>query len=193
MPFTFKLSQRLARIRHATVFLGSAAAFAACEKPTPITPPESGTQVAVVNLSPDSAKLLPSQRIQLIAHGRTETGNSVPITVTWSASAGSISPDGLYTAPESPGRYQVCGQADRLLSCAPVLVISEPTAPLATSASPPPLALNAADSLLAKLPLALVAVAVPVEVREDSDVVVRLILDPSSTLDVVRAFEVERA
>src|SRR5437016_8941509 len=40
---------------------------------------------------------------------------------TWTASAGTITPSGLYTAP-SPGEYQVCAQAPGFLSCGRVLV-----------------------------------------------------------------------
>src|SRR5205823_9237544 len=52
---------------------------------------------------------------------------------------------------------------------------------------------NAADSVLAGLPLADVAVVVPVEVGQGSDVVVRLILDPSRTLRDSLPGEVGRA
>ncbi len=106
MPFTFKLSQRLARMRRAAL-LCSTAALAACEKPGVAGPSEPGSQVVTLIVSPDSITLTPSQSEQFVAFGRTPAGDSVPVAVVWSASGGTIAASGLYTADSIEGAYQV--------------------------------------------------------------------------------------
>src|SRR6266568_4974128 len=49
--------------------------------------------------------------------------------VEWTASGGNITPSGLYTAPASPGEYQVCAQAPGFLRCERIFV--PPQAPAA--------------------------------------------------------------
>src|SRR5882762_6751705 len=99
MPFTFKLSQRLARMRCALI-LFSTAALVACEKPVGSVagPTNPGTQVVKVVVSPDVVTLLSSQSKQFAAFGLTDVGDRVPVSVMWSASTGTVSPSGLYTA-----------------------------------------------------------------------------------------------
>jgi hypothetical protein len=106
--------------------------------------------------------------------------------VTWSASAGTITTDGLFTAPASPGVYTLCAQSHGgTISCRDVSVTAPPPVPAAPpppTVPPAPLAMNAADSLLAGLPLAAVAVVLPVEPRQDSSIVVRVLLAPIGML-----------
>ena len=75
MPFTFKLSQRLARMRCA-LFVLSTAALAACEKPSlsVTAPPVLGVRIIKVIVSPDTVAISPSQTTQFTAFGRTEAG-----------------------------------------------------------------------------------------------------------------------
>jgi hypothetical protein len=200
--------------------------------------------------------------------------------VTWTASAGSITASGLYTAPASPGQYQVCAQAPGFLACELVVVIPRPqayyalvtAAPVASVKLTPetvsaavgqmvqmsvaikdsngiplaervvtwgtsnaevasvnaeglvtgvaagratitataedksgtaavtvtrvsarhPHAMNAADSIRVQLRRATVAVAVPVEIMQDSVVLVRLLLDPRES-DLPDSLALERA
>ena len=99
MPFTFKLSQRLARMRCA-LLLFSTAALAACEKPAASIsgPSNPGARVVKLIVSPELITLLSSQSMQFAALGLTEAGDTVSLTASWRASAGSVSPSGLYTA-----------------------------------------------------------------------------------------------
>src|SRR5712664_4533021 len=99
MPFTFKLSQRLARMRCA-LLLFSTAALAACEKPAASIsgPTNPGARVVKLIVSPDLVTLLSSQSMQFAALGLTAAGDTVPVAATWHASAGGVSPSGLYTA-----------------------------------------------------------------------------------------------
>jgi len=99
MPFTFKLSQRLARMRCA-LLLFSTAALAACEKPAASIsgPTNPGARVVKLIVSPELITLLSSQSMQFAALGLTEAGDTVRVAATWRASAGSVSLSGLYTA-----------------------------------------------------------------------------------------------
>jgi uncharacterized protein YjdB len=96
MPFGFKLSHRLSRIK---VF-ALAAVLTACEVPN-TGPDQTRRIVGRVLVSPDSVVLDPNQTLPFRAFGRTTGGDSVPISVIWSASAGTITQDGFYTADSS--------------------------------------------------------------------------------------------
>src|SRR2546430_14864077 len=114
MPFMFKLSRRLARIRRAALLL-STAASAACEKPGANVsgPAQPGTQVAKVVVSPDNVSLLPSQSKQFTAFGRTEAGDSVTVSVSWSGTGGAGSLDGVFSARAPPRAYPVAAPPNR--------------------------------------------------------------------------------
>src|SRR3989442_1032265 len=109
MPFTFKLSKRLALMK-ASLVPAAAAVLAACQLQDrrgitgPTLPSNSVVQVVT---SPDTVTLEPSVTQQFRAYGRTEAGDSVAITMTWSATDGAISSGGLYTAAPSQGDYEV--------------------------------------------------------------------------------------
>ena len=87
MPFTFKLSQRLARIRSAALLLATAA-LAACEKPIGLTDP-AGTLSRLV-VSPKVLTLRPNQTADFMAVGLTSTGDTATVAVDWSATGGRI-------------------------------------------------------------------------------------------------------
>src|SRR5437899_12205712 len=90
MPFTFKLSQRLARMKLPLAI--AAAAFAACELPVRVTDPTPpNSPVVQIVSSPDSVTLDPDQTQQFVAYGRTQAGDSVAVAVSWSASGGTRS------------------------------------------------------------------------------------------------------
>src|SRR5256885_12295730 len=78
MPFTFKLSQRLARIRSAALLLATAA-LAACEKPIGLTDP-AGTLSRLV-VSPKVLTLRPNQTADFMAVGLTSTGDTAAVAV----------------------------------------------------------------------------------------------------------------
>src|SRR6266496_3833718 len=63
--------------------------------------PRTGSAVVQVRVVPESVTLDPNQTQPFVASGRTAAGDTVPIDVTWTASAGSITSDGLYTADTS--------------------------------------------------------------------------------------------
>src|SRR5947199_230723 len=114
MTFKHKLSRRLALLKDRWVLLSvtHAAALAvwACERP--VTGPQAPNSpvVRIVTL-PDSVTLNPSDMRQFVAYGRTQAGDSVPVAVSWSASGGTISGGGLYTADTVAGNYTVTATA----------------------------------------------------------------------------------
>ncbi len=100
MPFTFKLAKRLARLKH--VVLPVLAMLASCEQPVrQATGPDPSNTPVNVLVSPDSVALDPGQTQQFQAHGRTAAGDTVPVNVNWSASLGTVTQSGLYTADTS--------------------------------------------------------------------------------------------
>src|SRR5258705_107576 len=112
MTFTFKLSMRLALIR-AVLLPAAAATFVACELPgrRPTDPGSPNSVVVDVFPPPDRLPRDPDEPRQFLAFGRTQSGDSVPVAVQWSASGGTITPDGLYTAGPSFGTYQITATA----------------------------------------------------------------------------------
>src|ERR1041385_8648297 len=87
MPFTFKLSQRLARMRCTAVILATAA-LAACEKPVALTDiSHTAPQVIVF---PRTVTLRTNQLVDMMAVGITATGDTAPVSVSWSVTSGSV-------------------------------------------------------------------------------------------------------
>jgi uncharacterized protein YjdB len=68
------------------------------ERP-PVTGPAGS--VAQLIVAPDTVTLDPLQPYQFKVFGRTGEGDSVPVSVNWAASSGSIAESGLYTADSS--------------------------------------------------------------------------------------------
>ena len=66
-----------------------------CELPVR---PRNGSDVVQVRVVPESVTLDPNQTQPFVASGRTAAGDNVPIDVTWTASVGTITPAGVYTA-----------------------------------------------------------------------------------------------
>jgi len=111
MPFTFKLSQRLARMRGRVCAamapaLAACLAVSACERfgPAPTGP---GPQLAQIVVLPESLTVAPAQLVQFVAYGRTSAGDSTSAPVTWSTSGGSIASNGSYTADTGSGDFMV--------------------------------------------------------------------------------------
>ena len=145
MPFTFKLSQRLARIR-CVVLLLATAALAGCEKPTGITD-VAGTLSRLV-VSPKVLTLRPNQTADFMAVGLTNTGDTATVAVRWSATSGAITDTttlggrhyGHYKASADTGTAKViargteAGIADTaVVRVAPIPVMTVTVAPASAS------------------------------------------------------------
>jgi len=86
--------------------LASVATLAACEFPTR-NPSDSIHQVVQVIVVPESLNLAPAQQFRFAAYGRTASGDSTAVAVSWTASGGSITPDGMFVADTAVGDFQV--------------------------------------------------------------------------------------
>ncbi len=60
-----------------------------------------------VVIDPSSVGLTPGSSAQFVAYGRATDGSQFPVSATFTATGGSVSPSGLYTAGSSPGLFQV--------------------------------------------------------------------------------------
>ena len=121
MSFTFTLAQRLARL----MVLG-VALLVACHLPdrTGPTPPDQPVRIVV---SPASAALDPYQTQQFRAYGRSAAGDSVPVSVSYTATGGAITVSGLYTAGLVPGNWRVIAiQSGGLLADTAAITVTAP-------------------------------------------------------------------
>src|SRR5258708_31576290 len=90
MTFTYKLAQRLARLKHRTA-IGATIAVAlvvSCELPVRTTDP--GSTITQLVVAPKNVTLQPNQAYDFMAVGFTATGDSADMSVSWSASDGSL-------------------------------------------------------------------------------------------------------
>ena len=84
-----------------TLLLFGLVVVAACDLKRQPTDP-TNSPIARIVVRPDSVVLDPQQTQSFQAYGVTAAGDSVPATVSWSATGGSITGNGLYTADTSP-------------------------------------------------------------------------------------------
>jgi hypothetical protein len=122
MTYTFKLARRLAASRK-FIMLPVLLVFAACNggdatapEGSPAESSTAGTEwrprdiiPVAVRVDPSSVTLETNQLILFRAHGRTSAGDSVGAAVTWSATGGTILPDGRFSAA-AIGTYAVIGR-----------------------------------------------------------------------------------
>ena len=69
--------------------------------------PAPAPSLVGVDAAPDSARLAPGATQQFTAAGRYSDGTSRPVSVAWSATGGTVTSAGLYTAPQADGTYLV--------------------------------------------------------------------------------------
>jgi hypothetical protein len=93
-------------------------------------PPPSPTLQRVV-LRPGSVSLATGASAQFAAFGRNSLGDSVAIDASYSATGGSVTTTGLYTAGQTAGTFRVVAAVDGLADTS-VVTLSQPAPP------PPP-------------------------------------------------------
>lgn len=101
--------ERCARLGGATqrmlgwvVLLGAVALVLAClDRSVEVAGSSATATVLGILITPPVATLNPGDHVQFQARGITQGGDSVPVAVVWSARYGTITADGLYTAPAS--------------------------------------------------------------------------------------------
>jgi hypothetical protein len=89
--------------------------------PAEPTPPPAPVLAKVI-LKPWSVTLATNTQTQFAAFGRTATGDSMAINVTFSATGGTVTPTGLYTAGGTPGGFRVIATAEGLADTSGVTV-----------------------------------------------------------------------
>jgi len=98
--------------------------------PAPPPPPEPTPApepvLAKVVLRPASVTLAPGTKKQFTWFGRTTTGDSVAVDVQFTATGGTVTSGGFYTAGSTPGLFQVIASSDALSDTAAITI----TAPL---------------------------------------------------------------
>ena len=87
MTFTYKLAQRLARLKHRTAIVATvvAAMIIGCELPVRTT--DTGSIITQLVVAPKNVTLQPNQTYDFVAVGFTATGDSADESVSWTASA----------------------------------------------------------------------------------------------------------
>jgi hypothetical protein len=88
--------------------------------PSPPPPPAPVADRLV--LRPGSVVLAPSVTKQFSAFGRTATGDSIPLVATFTATGGSITSGGLYTAGATYGTFQVIAKSGTLADTSAITV-----------------------------------------------------------------------
>jgi hypothetical protein len=92
-------------------------------------PPPPAPTIDQVILSPGALSLGTGTTARLAAYGRNSLGDSVVVEVTYSATGGSISSDGLYTAGQTGGSFRVIASAGSLADTTPVTLTAPPPPP----------------------------------------------------------------
>jgi uncharacterized protein YjdB len=101
--------------------------------PPPPPPPPAPTLTAV-ELTPSSASLLTGATQQFSATGRMSDGSTTPVTIAWSATGGTISSSGGYTAGSTAGTFRVIARQSggTLADTATVTIAAPAPAPVAS-------------------------------------------------------------
>jgi hypothetical protein len=86
-----------------------------------------------VLLTPDTAIVTAGETRQFSASGQLSDSATAAIAVTFTATGGTITPDGLYTAGDTPGTFAVVATADALADTSTVTVVPPPPPPPPTT------------------------------------------------------------
>ena len=120
MTFKHKLSKRLALSWRYVI---PALVLAGCEAGSQLlTAPSDGSRLSTVVIAPAATATDYQDTLRFRAFGRTAAGDSVALPVTWAATGGKITMDGLFTSDTIPGSFQVKATADSVTGSAQVLV-----------------------------------------------------------------------
>ncbi len=84
-----------------------------------------------VTLEPSSVDLFTGTTQQFQTYGQMSNGETVSVAASYTATNGTISSDGWYTAPSSPGVFEVVAVAEGGLADTATVNVSEPPATLA--------------------------------------------------------------
>ena len=90
--------------------------------------------LSAIELTPASVSLLTGATQQFSAIGRMSDGSTAPVTIAWSATGGTVSSTGLYTAGSTAGTYRVIARQSggTLADTASVSITTPTPAPVAS-------------------------------------------------------------
>jgi hypothetical protein len=145
MTFTHTLSRRLALLRNAAT-VAALVVVASCDLFSPV---DTGLEVAQLLVTPGSATLPTSGTQGFVAYAHLKDGDSVAVTVAWSATGGSISSAGVYTAGLTTGEYAVAATMKGFTDTATVTLTSIPVASVSVSPASATLSVGATQQLSA--------------------------------------------
>ena len=91
--------------------------------------PAPAPSLVQVVLKPTSASLTSGQTKQFSAYGVMSNGDSVAVSASYSASGGTISPSGLYTAGSAAGNFRAIATAEGKADTSSITVTQPPTTP----------------------------------------------------------------
>src|SRR5689334_15556309 len=113
MTYTFKLSRRLATLPSSVMPIALLVALIGCNDDSSLTGDSSGptfdSAASSPVITPQLAVAQTNQGVQFKVRSRSGGGSNSP-TVQWTASGGTITQTGLFTA-SSPGKYKVTAQS----------------------------------------------------------------------------------
>jgi hypothetical protein len=87
--------------------------------------PSPDPLVAVI-LTPEAASLIAGERVTFEAYGRTEAGDSVGVTASYTATGGTITGGGVYTAGDVSGNFRVIASSAGLADTSEVTIAPAP-------------------------------------------------------------------
>src|SRR6266403_1592751 len=90
MTFTYKLAQRLARLKHRNAIAATIAVATMFSCELPVRSTGTGSTITQLVVAPKNVTLQPSQAYDFVAVGFTATGDSADASVSWTASNGSV-------------------------------------------------------------------------------------------------------
>ncbi|HKR57235.1 MAG TPA: hypothetical protein VJS20_13115, partial [Gemmatimonadales bacterium] len=94
----------------------------------------TGPTVTSIVITPPAVSLHPGQQATFFTYARKSNGDSVAATVTYSATGGSITAGGVYTAGSTTGSFHAIAAlaSGSLKDTATITIDSVPAAPVAT-------------------------------------------------------------
>jgi hypothetical protein len=106
----------------ATNTAGTLADTASVTVTAPPSPPPPALVLVQVKLLPGSVTLAPGGKKQFAVYGRTSTGDSVSVNVVFTATGGTVTSGGLFTAGTTAGKFRVIATAGTLADSSVVTV-----------------------------------------------------------------------
>jgi hypothetical protein len=107
MTFTFKLSRRLAGL---AVCAAASMSLGACAGGDPTAASDgTGGTLAAVSISPKSSRIGVNQALPFEAQGHSSLGDSMTVSIEWSATGGTITSDGVFSS-SATGTFKVIGR-----------------------------------------------------------------------------------